>query len=87
MTSNDGGSSNRRGGNLDLPEFRYQDQTSITKQDSKRSQSELSPINDFLNIDGIQAQIEASMENSFQKFIPLMKEDLLPKLKVMIDNA
>ena len=87
MTSNDGASSNGRCGNLDLPELRYQDPTPITKQDSKRSRSELIPINEFLNIDGIQAQIETSVEKSFQKFISLMNEDLLQKLKVMIDNA
>ena len=87
MTSNDGASSNGRCGNLDLPELRHQDPTPITKQDSKRSRSELIPINEFLNIDGIQAQIETSVEKSFQKFISLMNEDLLQKLKVMMDNA
>ena len=57
MTFNDGGTLNGCDGNLDSPELRYQNLTPITKQDSKQSRSELSPMNEFLNFDGIQAEI------------------------------
>ena len=69
------------------PPLRYQDQTPISKQDNKRSRTELSPLYELSNKDTLQNQIETAVEKSLEKFLPRLNDDLLDKLKLLIENA
>ena len=67
--------------------LRYQDQTSISKQDNKQFRTELSPLNELSNKDILQNQIEAAVERSPKKCVPRLNNDLLDKLKLLIKNV
>ena len=69
------------------PPLRYQDQTPISKQDNKRSRTELSPLYELSHKDTLQNQIEKAVEKSLEKCLPRLNDDLLDKLKLLIKNA
>ena len=69
------------------PPHRYQDQTPISKQENKRSRTEFSPLYELSKKDTFQNQIETAVEKSLEKLLPRLNDDLLDKLKLLIENV
>ena len=54
---------------------------------NKRSRTELSPLYELSNKDTLQNQIETAVEKSLEKILSRLNDDLLDKLKLLIENA
>ena len=54
---------------------------------NKRSRTELSPLYELSKKDTLQNQIETAVEKSLEKFLSRLNDDLLDKLKLLIENA
>ena len=69
------------------PQLRYQDQTPLGKQDSKRMRSELSPISELSNLDNIEKLVEAGVEKSLQKHFSQLSDQLINQMRILLDEA
>ena len=68
-------------------QLRYQDQTPLGKQDSKRMRSELSPISELSKLDNIEKLVEAGVEKSLQKHFSQLSDQLISQMRILLDEA